>query len=148
MSHLTFKKFLTEYKPIFRYVYHITNTNTLDKIKKQGLIPSDKSTSKEWEHIKYNKPSIFVFTRNTTEVKNELLGMIANKYGNTSEYTDDQWNHFLDTHVMLTIDLAKCKNVDLSNDPNIAKYQHSVILSGTVPPDSIISIDPINFDWS
>ncbi len=147
MIPLTFRQYLIEFKPIFRYVYHIAPTSAIQQIKTRGLIPTTQS-SQGWSHITYDKPSIFVFTRNTKEIKNELLGMLANKYGDPQEYTNAQWDHFLDTHVMLTIDLSKCNNIDMHPDPKMGTWHHSCILTGEVPASSIISIDPVNFDWT
>jgi hypothetical protein len=134
---------LLEVKPIFRHVFHITTTANLAKIKQRSLVPVNKSPGKQWSHITYQKPSIFVVTRKTPEVIDEVLAMMVGK-----EFSSDDMDNgadidaLLDQLVILTIDLAKCQDVDLEPDPNAGPWNHSKILYGTVPPDAIINVEP------
>lgn len=148
----TFKQYLGEAKPIFRYVYHIAPRSAIPNIMRQGLIPATESPSSRWKHIKYKIPSIFVITRKTKNVINEILTMLSNKHVTPDHthdhWTEQDWDNFTNSYVLLTIDLTKCTNVDLISDTNAAPYQHSKVLSGIVPPDSIVKTEPVNFDWS
>lgn len=137
---------LFEAKSLFRYVYHITTKENLTKIKQQGLIPTTHSSGKGWQHLKYDRPSIFVVTRNTRSVLNELIGMIAQKEQTEySEWGDNEWDQFYDTHCLITIDLSKCSDVELHNDPSAGHWLHSKVLSGTIPPESIVNVEAIRY---
>lgn len=142
---------LSEAAPVFRYVYHIAPKSTLPDIKLRGLVAVSQSPDSAWSHIKYKKPSIFVFTRKTKNVINEILAMLSNKHGSSEDHEawgDEEWGKFTNSYVMLTIDLSKCSDVDLTQDPNADSWNHSKILSGSVPPESIINVEPVNFDWT
>ncbi len=141
---------LMEVKSIFRYVYHIAPTSALPNIRRKGLLPASKSTGSQWSHIKYDQPSIFVVTRKSNDVINEILGMLSSKDNSMDDHeswTQDDWDNFLDSYVLLTIDLSKCKNVDLLKDPNTSGYQHIKVLLGVIPPESIVKVEPVAFNW-
>ena len=135
---------LSEANPVFRYVYHITNKNNIPSIRQQGLIAVDRSPGKQWEHIRYKKPSIFVITRNSPDVVDEIVAMMVSK-----EFSMDDMDNNADVDVLtkqlviLTIDLAKCQDVDLSPDPSASPWNHSKILYGTVPPEAIVKINQV-----
>lgn len=143
---------LIEAKPIYRYVYHIAPKSELNRIKKVGLRSFTRSPNPQWSHIKYNHPSVFVVTRKTKDVLNELLSLLTNKHitkpNELETWTDKEWEKFINSYVLLTIDLSKCSNPELLADPNMAKWTHSKILIGNVPSDSIVNIEPVKFDWS
>lgn len=133
---------LLEVKPIFRYVYHVTTKATVQGIKQHGLLAVDKSTSANWQHIKYKKPSIFVITRTSPEIISDLFGIMVAKHHDLDDPTLD-WDAVLDNLVIITIDLSKCSNIDLEQDPSSMAYQRWTMLTGNVPPDSIVKIEPL-----
>lgn len=133
---------LLEVKPIFRYVYHVTSKSNIPDIKQHGLLAVDKSTSANWQHLKYKKPSIFVTTRTSPELISDLFGIMVAKHNDLNDQNLD-WDAELDNLVLITIDLSKCSNIDLEQDPNSMAYQRWTVLTGTVPPDSIVKIEPL-----
>lgn len=150
MMSITFKRYLIEAQTIFRYVYHIAPTAALPQIKQHGLTPSVRSPGKHWKHLKYNRPSIFVVTRKSKSVTNEILTMLSNKDHTPDDHeswTKEDWDKFQKSYMLLTIDLAKCPSVEVVPDANAEAYHHSKVLYGHVPPEAIIEVSPVAFDW-
>lgn len=134
---------LLEVKPIFRYVYHVTSKRNLSSIKQKGLLLHDKSPSKQWQHLNYKEPSIFVITRTSPEIISDLFGIMVAKNNEDLDNEDIDWDKELDDLVLLTIDLSKCSDIDLEQDISSRPYQRWTKLTGNVPAISIIKIEPL-----
>lgn len=138
-------------RAIFRHVYHLALRECLGSILGRGLVPSVRATGSGWQHIVYDRPSVFVLTRRTPGVVDEALAMISNKHlpkGETHEHwTEDRWTRFQRSYVLLTVDLTRCEGARLAADTRVGKWVHSAILEGKVPPKAIVAIENVRFSW-
>ncbi|MGZ8924631.1 MAG: hypothetical protein ACXW2E_01985 [Nitrososphaeraceae archaeon] len=94
---------------------------------------------------------VFVVTRKTADVINELLAMMSNKFHTQQEHeswTETDWQNFISSYKLLTIDLSKCHNVEMKKDFTLKPHVHAKGMTGVFPPDSIIKVEPVKFDWS
>ncbi len=128
--------------------YQFTSRWTLAAIKHNGIIPQNPTGN--WKNIKYNKIT-FLTTKLDTEVINELLGMFSNKHHTANDHeqwSDADWKTFENSYVVLTIDGDKVPNLNIIQDTNAPKWWHSVATTSIIPPQAIIDVQDIKFDWS
>lgn len=137
---------------IFRHVYHIAPVSAMDRIRVEGLLPVERAEGQNWKHIVYDRPSIFVLSRRTPGVIDEVLSQLCNKHLSEGEdhenWTDEDWSRFEQSLVLLTVDLSLFQFGELGYGTRSGPWVHERVLYVSVPPSAIIETSPVHFSWT
>jgi hypothetical protein len=142
-----------------RKILHITSKAAYESIKVNGLVPQDRSPFENWKHIKYAKPSAFVFSDvHGQSGINDILCILCNKYitpedvadgsNGHENWTDERWKAFTDDLVVFEIDLAQCSGVTFTLDPNSYEDDEWMVTHDHIPAGAIGEPKGVAFDFT